>query len=165
MSVSSLRRANSKLSFTSSVRSRNSTNHSFSSDDKFSSSSNSSFESELASLRTDNRSMISIQTQDKPKTPSLNGSNLFIKKPPVVPPRKKIANESMEQEQNKHNSQYNKLLLHDDNSSIFSESTDLNTPNVQVLQSPIIPIEKIIKSEENIKKLQSEYNVSNQIFY
>jgi hypothetical protein len=136
MSVSSFRR-NSRVSSANTFRSE---------DFSPSSASTSSFESELESIRTDiNRSLQSIRNLEDSKT----GSKLFIK-PPVVPPRKKLVLNDNEQPI------HNKLLLND---SIFSESTDLNSPKVQIL-NPIIPAEKIAKCEQVIQNLLNEYNVS-----
>lgn len=170
MSIVSFRN-NSRASSARSLRSNRSSNRSFNEDyDAFSScssrsrrSSSSSFDSELGSIRTDNRSLFSIRTQDfrepkdESKTPSNNGSNIFLKKPPIVPPRKKpVVEVEQLEEQERHKHQITNL--NDDNSSLFSESTtDLNTPKVQ---NPIILLDKVFKCQENVSRLLTEYNVS-----
>ena len=165
MSVVSFRN-NSRASSARSLRSNRSSNRSFNDDDFSSSrsrspSSSSSFSSELGSVQTDSRSLLSIRTTDfleRPKSSSINGSNIFLKKPPIFPAHKKTPVETDPQEELAKQQQQKpiNLNLNDDNSSIFSESTDLNTPKPQ---NPIVPIEKIVKCEENIKRLLNEYEV------
>jgi hypothetical protein len=164
MSVVSFRN-NSRASSARSLRS----NRSFNDNDDFSrsrsrcssSSSSSSFSSELGSVQTDSRSLLSIRTTDfleRPKSSSINGSNIFLKKPPIFPTHKKTPIETDPLDEQMKSEQHKKinLNLNDDDTSIFSESTDLNTPKHR---NSKVPVNKIINSEENIKRLLNEYNV------
>jgi hypothetical protein len=161
MSVVSFRN-NSRASSARSLRS----SRSFNDDDNFSrsrsrSSSSSSFSSELGSVQTDSRSLLSIRTTDfleRPKSSSINGSNIFLKKPPIFPTHKKTPIETDPLDEQLKSEQQKKinLNLNDDDTSVFSESTDLNTPKNR---NSKVPVNKIINSEENIKRLLNEYNV------